>query len=253
MVLTVGQNRQFEHVAILHGAAQQAGIHDWHAVVRQGHNPGLVHPPNLGQFLTGQAHRHCTNRQETGATYRRRPPQHKLRDGWRIIHWFGIRHRCHGSKTSCSRGCQASGDHFLMLKARLTEMDMHVKEARSYDTALGFDDAWQRARVALGTLYRGTKVRTQFSNFTVHDPHVHMSIDPLRWINDTSATNQDVHPNSLPGADTAAPCVRPRRWSPGPESLTQSHRPPPAQSPPRDSSAPDASRARQTWHAGDVR
>ena len=197
MVLTVGQDRQFQHAAILHGAAHQAGIHDWHAIVRQADNAGLMHPPNLGQFLPGQAHRDCANREETGATYRRRSPQHKLRDGWRIIDWFGIRHRGHGGKPAGRGRRQSRGNGFLIFETRLTEMDVHVKEARCDHAALGFDDAWCRARVVRGMLQRGTNVRTQFNNFTVRNPYVQMPIDPLGWINDPSATNEDVHLNSL--------------------------------------------------------
>ena len=63
-------------------------------------------------------------------------------------------------------------------------------------------------------LQRGTNVWLQCNNFTVRNPYVQMPIDPLGWINDPSATNKDIHLNSLPGADTGAPCGQPRRWSP---------------------------------------
>ena len=152
MVFTVRQYRQVEHPAILHSAARQARVHHRHAIVREAHNAGFVHPPQFGQFLTAQTHRHRADRKQTRATHGRRPPQHKLRDRWRIVDGLGIGHRRHRRKAASRRCCQSGGNRFFVLEARLAEVHVHVQESWCHDTALGCNDAWRRARITTRTL-----------------------------------------------------------------------------------------------------
>ena len=130
-----------------HCAPHDARVHHRASIIGDGDGPGLFHGSNGSQLFAlaslgdGSDGEHVHAGQPFG-------PLHDVTgDGSVVVYRRGVGHRADGSKSTRGGGLCAGFDGFGVLKARFTQVYVHVDEARRNDQPGGIKairSRWQR-------------------------------------------------------------------------------------------------------------
>lgn len=139
MVLTVGHDRKLKHTGILHSLFHQPCIHNRLPIFADGADSCLGHLADVGQlfsllfFCDGPDGQHMNN------SFFFCFHLDILYQDLIINHWVGIGHTAYGGESSL--GCtSASGcNGFLVLEARLSQVDVDIDQSRHHPAAASID------------------------------------------------------------------------------------------------------------------
>ena len=181
LVLAVAHDKHIEIVRILHRKAQQVGIGNRLAVVRNRNDTGLLHPANLRHLLAfkalaDRAHRIDMN----AAALPLRLLQDIARHGSIVVDRVGIRHAAHAREAAARSSLRAGNQVFLIFLARIAQMAVHIDKARRNDAAFRFDHL--RAI--------GREILPDGSNLSVFNKHVRNPVDSVFRIDHTAAADK---------------------------------------------------------------
>jgi hypothetical protein len=246
-LLRVLHDRAAEHPGIPEGVREQHRPPDGRAVVAESHDPGVDHLPERREALAGAPGRHRPDDLERDGRPRRRGRRadESHRRG-AVDRRRRVGHRADAGEAAVRGGREAGRDRLGVLEARLPEMRVEVREPGRDDDARGVHalrrgageppDARDLA-VADDDLARPLETRERIHQPRPRDLEVREPRpDPqqARRPDGVGATRGHPRPAALHRrlrvtrhrrllprrprrrGGTAAPCGRPRRWSPGP-------------------------------------
>ena len=182
-VLAVGENGESQPLTADHGVPDQIGVLHGHAVVGEGHAPGLLQGRCVGERLPLLSPGHRPDGPHPHAAGLPGPPEHILDLLRRIQHGPGIGHTGYGGESSPGRRRRSGGDVLLIFKARLPQVDVHIHKARAYVEAPGVDHPGLRF----------PQIASDDGQLAVLDENIHHAADPPHGVHQAALPDEQLH------------------------------------------------------------
>jgi len=182
-------DRNTKTLCVLERETHQKRIGDRASVVGDRDRARVHHLSDRCEALPRAAHRDATD----GIHARRLRPAPlggDEADRRRVVHRrIGVRHRAHRSESPGGRGTSAGRDRFLVLPARLAQVDVHVDEPWGHKEAGTVNDA---------CVLRGVDLLTQGGHHPVSEQNVSDPVQILTRVENPSTFEQKLLAHASP-------------------------------------------------------
>ena len=201
-VLAVVEHRHAKRGAVLHRKAHQQRVHHGLAVVGDGDRAGLGHVADLGHVLALEALGHRADGVDVhAAALGLGLIDDEGGDHGVVVDGGGVGHAAHRGKAAGRRGARAAYDVLLVLLTGVAQVAVQVHHAGHHIQPLGVHNL---SVLALDVLLDA-------ADHAVLHEHIGSAV-----LRQGASLNKQLHIVTRPfwSAGRAAPCARPRRWSP---------------------------------------
>jgi hypothetical protein len=124
--LSMDEYRLVEHLAVFQCPPHDLGAGDRRPIVSERHRPAGHQPADLRQFLPGSILGHCADRENVAIAGPLGLEDDELRLRLSVKRRLGIRHTRNRRNPAGHRGGGSRFDCFILLAARLAQVNMHV-------------------------------------------------------------------------------------------------------------------------------
>ena len=185
------RHRDAERARILECGAHQVTRHHGVSVVAHRNGPCPDHFAEFRQLLALLAHGDAADRVHPrecrGLALRLDEPHRSLV----VDHWVGVGHRTDPGETAGDRRHRSGGDRLAILLPGLAQVNVHVDQPGCHDETLCLDDP--------GTI-GSAKIFSRAGHLPILQENVGDLVQPLRWIDDTTAAQENRRGHASPPA-----------------------------------------------------